>query len=73
MSYRHNLYHKNRERVLPKSLQFNYANLNNGNDADLSNEDNSDNDLQPQADVPPAMDALLRNFKENLCSFIQKK
>lgn len=61
-SFRHHVYHKHGEHVLPE---------NDGNDTDLNNGSNMvnmDNDLQPKADVPPSMEAIMR--KENLCSFI---
>lgn len=59
------MYRKHRKHVLPDNDDTEID-----NNTDLNND--KDNDLQPRADVPPSMDALLKNCKENLCSFILK-
>ena len=65
-SYRRHVYRKHGEHVLP-----NNDDMDMDNNTDL-NMENMDNDLHPEANVPPSMDTLLKNFKENLCSFILK-
>ena len=62
--FRCRLHRKHVERVLPESED---GDLNNSRDLD-----NTDNDLQPGADIPPRMDALLRNYEEDLFSIILK-